>query len=167
MARVLIMSRLAGAHLSELNFGKFGHLKDVSLRCLVQSYPQKSVNLQSIKNRINKMIFSRYAQDPRNVTSWRHCLGGTNFQVSPDFCPWTSSGGLQCSPKFPAVNSLACLGRSLFGQKFFSPLTNFSSRFTNEIDLCSLEFFLGVSLHFSFHIFFPDSFLPHSFIATS
>ena len=60
MARVLIMSRLAGAHLSELNFGKFGHLKDVSLRCLVRSYPQKSVNLQSIKNRINKMIFSRY-----------------------------------------------------------------------------------------------------------
>ena len=32
---------------------------------------QESVNLQSIKTRMNNMIFSRYAQDSENVTSWR------------------------------------------------------------------------------------------------
>ena len=48
-------------------FGKFGHLKD-------GSNPQESVNLQSIKNRIRNMIFSRYAQDSGNVTFWRLTL---------------------------------------------------------------------------------------------
>ena len=76
------MSRLAAVHLSELKFGKFGHLKDGSQRCLVQSNPQESANLQSIKNRIHNMVFSRYVQDSGNVTSWR--LGGTDFQVFPE-----------------------------------------------------------------------------------
>ena len=56
------MSRLAAAHLSEMRFGKFGHLKDVSQSCMAQFNPQESANVQSIKNRIHKMIFSHYAQ---------------------------------------------------------------------------------------------------------
>ena len=63
------MSRLADVHLSELCFGKFGHSKDGSQSCLAQSDPQESLNLQSIKNRIHSMIFSRYAQDTGSVTS--------------------------------------------------------------------------------------------------
>ena len=59
-------------------FGKFGHLKDDSQSCLTSRVrkesvkkPQESVNLQLIKNKIDNMIFSRYAQDIGNVTSWR------------------------------------------------------------------------------------------------
>ena len=37
------MSRLAGVYLSELSFGKFGHLKDGSPSCLAQSNPQEFV----------------------------------------------------------------------------------------------------------------------------
>ena len=36
------MSRLTAVHLSELCFGKFGHLKDGSQSCLSQSDPQES-----------------------------------------------------------------------------------------------------------------------------
>ena len=75
------MSTLAAVYLSELRFGKVGHLKDGSQSCLVQLIPQETVNLQSIKNKIHDMIFSRYSQDSGNVTSWR--LGGINFQVFP------------------------------------------------------------------------------------
>ena len=57
------MSRLAAAHLSELRFEKFGHLKDGSQNCRAQSNSQEPVNLQLIKNRIHIMIFSRYIQD--------------------------------------------------------------------------------------------------------
>ena len=46
-------------------FGKFSQLK---------SNPQESINLQSIKNRIHNIIFSRYAQASGNVTSWRLIL---------------------------------------------------------------------------------------------
>ena len=59
-------------------FGKFDHLKDDSQSCLTSRVrkesvkkPQESVNLQLIKNKIDNMIFSRYAQDIGNVTSWR------------------------------------------------------------------------------------------------
>ena len=45
------MSRLAAVYLSELRFENFGHLKGVFQTCPAQSNPQKSVNLQSIKNR--------------------------------------------------------------------------------------------------------------------
>ena len=45
------MSRLAVVYLPELRFGNFGHLKRVFLSCLAQSNHQKSVNLQSIKNK--------------------------------------------------------------------------------------------------------------------
>ena len=67
---MLIMTRLAAVHLSEL---KFGHLKNAFQTCLAKSDLQKPVNLQSIKNKVDSMIFSRYAQDSRNVTLW--CLG--------------------------------------------------------------------------------------------
>ena len=40
------MSILAAVCLSELRFGKFGHLKDGSQGCLVHFNPQESVNLQ-------------------------------------------------------------------------------------------------------------------------
>ena len=73
------MSRLAAVHLSELRFENFGYLKVSSQRCLAQSDLQESVNLQSIKNRIHSIIFSRYAQDYGNVTSWR--LVDISFQV--------------------------------------------------------------------------------------
>ena len=53
------MSRLAGVHLSELRFEKAGHLKDGCQSCLNQFNPQKVVNLQSVKNRIDNIIFSR------------------------------------------------------------------------------------------------------------
>ena len=39
------MSRLAAAHLSELKFREFGHLKDGSQSCLAWCDPQGSVNL--------------------------------------------------------------------------------------------------------------------------
>ena len=55
---MLIISSYPAAHLSELRFGKFGHLKDGSHSFLPQSNPQESVNLQSIKNRIHNMNFS-------------------------------------------------------------------------------------------------------------
>ena len=55
------MSTLAAVYLSELRFGKVGHLKDGSQSCLVQLIPQETVNLQSIKNKIHDMIFSRYS----------------------------------------------------------------------------------------------------------
>ena len=67
-----------------LMFGKFGHLKDGSQSCLAYSNPQESVNLQSIKNRIITWFSSRYAQDSRNVTSWR--LGDINFQIFLKHC---------------------------------------------------------------------------------
>ena len=38
---VLIMSRLAVVHTSELFSGKFGYLKDGSQSCLAQSNPQR------------------------------------------------------------------------------------------------------------------------------
>ena len=41
------MSRLAAAYLSELRFGKFGHLKGISQSFLPQSNPQESANLHS------------------------------------------------------------------------------------------------------------------------
>ena len=78
-SRVLIMSRLEVVHLPELRFANFGHLNDGFQSCLVQSNPQESVKLQSIKNRINSMIFSSYAQDSGNVTSSR--LVDITFQV--------------------------------------------------------------------------------------
>ena len=56
------MSRLAAVDLSELRFGKFGHLKDVSQGFLAHSNPQESANLQSTKYRIHNMIFSYHAQ---------------------------------------------------------------------------------------------------------
>ena len=84
-SRVLIMSRLAAVHLSELRFGEFGHLEDDSQSCLACSNPQESVNVQSIKNRIHNIIFSCYTQDSGNVTSWR--LRDINFQVSPELRP--------------------------------------------------------------------------------
>ena len=65
---MLIMTRLAAASLSEL---KFGHLKNAFQTCLAKSDLQKPVNLQSIKNKVDSMIFSRYAQDSGNVTLWR------------------------------------------------------------------------------------------------
>ena len=34
------------------------------------------------------MIFSHYAQESWNVTTWR--LEDINFQVSPELQPWTS-----------------------------------------------------------------------------
>ena len=73
------MSRLATVHLFELRFGKFGHLKNGFHSCLVQSDPHESVNLQSIKNTIQNMVFSRYAQYSGHVTSWH--LRDNNFQV--------------------------------------------------------------------------------------
>ena len=79
---MLIMSRLAAVHLSERRFGEFGRLKDSSQGFLVCSDPQEPVNLQSIKSRVHNMIFSHYAQDSGNVTSW--CLGDINFQVSQE-----------------------------------------------------------------------------------
>ena len=42
------------------------------------------------------MIFSRYAQDPGNLTSWR--VRDINFQIFLKPCPWTSMGGLQLRP---------------------------------------------------------------------
>ena len=71
-------------------FGKFGHLKDGSQSYLVQSDPQESVNLQSIKNRIHSMTFSRYAQGFGNITSWR--VGDINFQVFLKSCPLDFTG---------------------------------------------------------------------------
>ena len=65
--------------------GKFGHLKDGPQSCLAQSDPQESVNLQSIKNRIHNMTFSRYAQGSGNITSWR--VGDINFRVFLKSCP--------------------------------------------------------------------------------
>ena len=56
------MSRLAGVHLSELRFEKAGHLKDGCQSCLNQFNPQKVVNLESVKNRIDNIIFSRCTQ---------------------------------------------------------------------------------------------------------
>ena len=47
------MSRLAGAHPSQVRFEKAGHLKDGCQSCLNQFSHQKVVNLQSIKNRID------------------------------------------------------------------------------------------------------------------
>ena len=89
------MSRLAAVHLFELSFENFGHLKDGSQSFLTQSNPQESVNLQSIKNRIHNMNFSRYSEDSGNVTSWR--LGGINFQVVPELRPLDLIGGLTAS----------------------------------------------------------------------
>ena len=77
------MSRLAAVHLPGLRFGNFGHFNDGFQSCLVQSNPQESVKLQSVKNRINSMIFSRYAQDSGNVTS--SLLVDINFQVFTEF----------------------------------------------------------------------------------
>ena len=84
-SRVLVISRLAAVHLSELRFGNFGHLKNDSQSCLAQSDPQETVNLQSIQNKIHNKIFSLYAQDFGNVTSWH--LGDVNFHVFPKPCP--------------------------------------------------------------------------------
>ena len=42
---MLITSRLAAVYLSELRFGKSGHLPDGSQRCLAQSNPQESVKI--------------------------------------------------------------------------------------------------------------------------
>ena len=83
------MSRLAAVHLSELRFGKFGHLKDGSQSCLAQSDPQESENLKSIKNRTHIKIFRLYVQDSGNVTSWR--IGDMNFQVFPKSRPLNSN----------------------------------------------------------------------------
>ena len=102
---MLIISRLAALHLSELRFGKVGYLKDGSQSCLAQSNPQEPVNLQRIKNRIHIMVFSHYAQESWNVISWR--LGDINFKVSPGLHPWTSSESLQRPLKFSIVSSLA------------------------------------------------------------
>ena len=55
------MSRVAAVHLSELRFGKLGHMKDGSQTCLVECNSQKSVNLQLIKNTIYSMIYVCYA----------------------------------------------------------------------------------------------------------
>ena len=66
-------------------FEKFGHLKDGPQSCLAQSDLQESVNLQSIKNRIHKMIFSRYTQDSGNITSCR--VGDINSQFFQKSCP--------------------------------------------------------------------------------
>ena len=120
------MSKLAAVHLPELWFGKFGHLKDDSQSCLAQSNLQESVNLQSFKNRIHNIIFSHYAQETWNVTSWH--LEDINVQVSPKLCPWTSLGNLQWPPKFPTVSSLAWLSRRISGKnlsathKYFQPV---------------------------------------------
>ena len=46
------MFRIAAVYRSELRFGEFGHLKNVSDSCLAQSNPQEPVNLQTIKNRM-------------------------------------------------------------------------------------------------------------------
>ena len=76
------MSILAAVHLSELRFGEFSHLKDGFQSSLVWFDPRKSLNLQSVKSIIHNIIFSRYAQDPENVTSWP--LVHINFQVSSE-----------------------------------------------------------------------------------
>ena len=76
------MSRLAAAHLFDLAFGKFDHLKDGFQSCLACSNPQEFVDLKSIKNRIHNMIFIRYTQDSGSVTSWS--LRDINFQVSQE-----------------------------------------------------------------------------------
>ena len=89
---MLIKFRLAAVHLSELKFGKLSHLKDSFQSCLAHSDSQESVNLQSIKNKIHKMIFSRYVQDSGNVTSWR--LGDINFQFFPEVHPLDLFGKL-------------------------------------------------------------------------
>ena len=54
--RVLIISKLAAVPLSELRFGRFGHLKVDTQSCLAQFNHQKFVNLQSIKNRIIEWV---------------------------------------------------------------------------------------------------------------
>ena len=59
-SQVLIMFRLEAVHLSGLRSGKHVHLKDGSQSCLARSDLQGYVNLQSIKNKIHNMIFSRY-----------------------------------------------------------------------------------------------------------
>ena len=133
------MSRLAAVHLSELRFGKFCHLKDVSQSFLAQSNPRESANLQSIKNRIHNMIFSHYAQESWNVTTWR--LEEINFQVSSELRPWTS---LAYSALPNSNCKLTRLGlQNFFREEIFQPAANFSSRFTNERDFYSFEFFFG------------------------
>ena len=46
-------------------------------------------------------------------------------------------GGLQRSPKFPFVISLAWIDRGILGQKSFRPPKSFSNRFTYEHDFYS------------------------------
>ena len=116
------MSRLAAFHLSELRFGKFGRLKDGSYSCLAQFNPRESENLQSIKNRIHNMIFSHYAQEPWNSTSWR--LRDINFQGFPNSTP--APHWLTVPYQFPTVSSLAKFYRSYFGQESLSPSQIFS-----------------------------------------
>ena len=98
----------AGISLPELRFRKFGHLKNGSQRFLFESDPEESVNLISIKNRIQSMIFSCYAQDSGYVTSWR--LGYINFQVFLELHPLDLINGLIWPPKLPAERWKIFLG---------------------------------------------------------
>ena len=89
-------------------FEKFGHLKDGSQSCLAQSDPQESVNLQSIKNRIHKMIFSRYTQDSGNITSCR--VGDINSQFFQKSCPLDLIARFT-APSHISSCKLTCLSR--------------------------------------------------------
>ena len=89
-------------------FEKFGHLKDGPQSCLAQSDLQESVNLQSIKNRIHKMIFSRYTQDSGNITSCR--VGDINSQFFQKSCPLDLIARFT-APSHISSCKLTCLSR--------------------------------------------------------
>ena len=113
-------------------------MKDGPQSCLAHSDPQESVNLQSIKHRIHNRIFSRYAQDSGNITSWG--LGDFNSHVFLKCCPLELIRRLQHPPIFPAISSVTCLGRTFFGQKPCNPSAKFSNTFTYGHDFCFFEF---------------------------
>ena len=130
------MTRLAAVHLSEL---KFGHLKNAFQTCLAKSdLQQKPVNLQSIKNKVDSMIFSRYAQDSGNVTLWR--LGDISFQVSPELIPLDPIRRLSAAWQLSSCRLSHLARQKFFPVKILQLPTKFFSLFTGR-DIYSFEFF--------------------------
>ena len=145
------MSRLAAAHLSQLRFGKFVHLKDGSENCLAQYNPQESVNMQSIKSRIHNMIFSRYTKDSRNVMPLR--LGGINFKDFPELRPLDLILSLTAPSQISSCKLTRLAHWKFFRANLLQSSTNFSSQFTYERDFYSFEFFFIFEKYFKINDF--------------
>ena len=143
------MSRLAAAHLSQLRFGKFVHLKDGSENCLAQYNPQESVNMQSIKSRIHDMIFSRYTKDSRNVMPF--LLGGINFQDFQELRPLDLILSLTAPSQISSCKLTRLAHWRFFGQISFSPPQIFPANL--QRDFYSFEFFFIFEKYFKINDF--------------